>query len=57
MMKIYREEAFGQLVVVASFTAEREALEMANDTIYRLGRSEPRTSLERMGLLKESRLS
>jgi aldehyde dehydrogenase (NAD(P)+) len=56
-MKIYREQAFGPFVVVASFTAEGEALEIANDTIYRLGRSSPRTSLEHMGLLKESRLS
>ena len=36
-MRIYREEVFGPFVVIASFTAEDEALTRANDTAYGLG--------------------
>lgn len=36
-MKIYREEVFGPFVVIATFTTEEEALELANDTTYGLG--------------------
>lgn len=36
-MKIYREEVFGPFVVIASFSTEEQALEMANDTTYGLG--------------------
>jgi len=36
-MKIYREEVFGPFVVIASFSAEEEAVRMANDTTYGLG--------------------
>lgn len=36
-MKIYREEIFGPVAVIARFTTEAEALEMANDTEYGLG--------------------
>lgn len=36
-MKIYREEVFGPLVVVAAFKTEEEAVRMANDTTYGLG--------------------
>jgi aldehyde dehydrogenase (NAD+) len=36
-MRIYREEVFGPFVVIATFTTEEEALEMANDTLYGLG--------------------
>lgn len=36
-MKIYREEVFGPFVVIATFSSEEEALQMANDTIYGLG--------------------
>lgn len=36
-MRIYREEVFGPFVVIATFTTEEEAVEMANDTTYGLG--------------------
>ncbi|KAH7145509.1 aldehyde dehydrogenase domain-containing protein [Dactylonectria estremocensis] len=36
-MKIYREEVFGPLAVVSSFSTEDEAIERANDTFYGLG--------------------
>lgn len=36
-MKIYREEVFGPFVVIAPFSSEEDALEMANDTMYGLG--------------------
>jgi aldehyde dehydrogenase (NAD+) len=36
-MKIYREEVFGPFVVIATFSNEEEALQMANDTVYGLG--------------------
>ncbi|KAI8632581.1 aldehyde dehydrogenase [Xylariaceae sp. FL1651] len=36
-MKIYREEVFGPLVVIAAFKTEDEAIRMANDTTYGLG--------------------
>ncbi|RDL32083.1 putative aldehyde dehydrogenase [Venustampulla echinocandica] len=36
-MKIYREEVFGPFVVIASFSTEEEAVNMANDTMYGLG--------------------
>lgn len=36
-MKIYREEVFGPLVAISSFTTEEEAIERANDTFYGLG--------------------
>ncbi|KAJ9633796.1 mitochondrial aldehyde dehydrogenase [Coniosporium tulheliwenetii] len=36
-MRIYREEVFGPLVVISSFTTEEEAILRANDTTYGLG--------------------
>lgn len=36
-MKIFREEVFGPFVVIATFSSEEEALELANDTTYGLG--------------------
>ncbi|RSM06220.1 hypothetical protein CEP52_005855 [Fusarium oligoseptatum] len=36
-MKIYREEVFGPLVAISSFSTEEEAIERANDTFYGLG--------------------
>lgn len=38
-MKIYREEIFGPVVVISSFSTENEAVERANDTVYGLGAS------------------
>ncbi|KAI3571486.1 aldehyde dehydrogenase domain-containing protein [Fusarium oxysporum f. sp. albedinis] len=36
-MKIYREEVFGPLAAVSSFSTEEEAIRRANDTFYGLG--------------------
>lgn len=36
-MKIYREEIFGPIAVICSFSTEEEAVERANDSIYGLG--------------------
>ncbi|MCI5969022.1 aldehyde dehydrogenase family protein [Helicobacter sp.] len=36
-MKIFQEEIFGPVLAVTSFKDDREALEIANDTIYGLG--------------------
>ena len=37
-MRIFQEEIFGPVVSVTTFHDEDEALEMANDTLYGLGR-------------------
>jgi aldehyde dehydrogenase (NAD(P)+) len=36
-MRIYREEIFGPVAVIARFETEEEAIEMANDSTYGLG--------------------
>jgi aldehyde dehydrogenase (NAD(P)+) len=36
-MKIYREEVFGPLVTISSFSTEQEAIDRANDSFYGLG--------------------
>ncbi|KAF4999683.1 hypothetical protein FDECE_11437 [Fusarium decemcellulare] len=36
-MKIYREEIFGPIAAISSFSTEEEAVERANDTFYGLG--------------------
>lgn len=36
-MKIYREEIFGPVAAISSFSTEDEAIERANDTFYGLG--------------------
>ncbi|KAI2464486.1 aldehyde dehydrogenase [Annulohypoxylon bovei var. microspora] len=36
-MKIYREEVFGPFVVIVPFKTEKEAIAMANDTMFGLG--------------------
>jgi aldehyde dehydrogenase (NAD+) len=36
-MRVYREEIFGPVVVIASFATEDEAVEAANNTTYGLG--------------------
>jgi aldehyde dehydrogenase len=36
-MRIFQEEIFGPVLAVTTFTGEREALEIANDTMYGLG--------------------
>lgn len=38
-MKIYREEIFGPVVVISSFSTEAEAITRANDSTYGLGAS------------------
>lgn len=46
-MKIFREEVFGPFVVIASFSTEEEALDLANDTTYGLGSAVFTTDLTR----------
>lgn len=36
-MKVYREEIFGPVVVISSFSDEKDAIDRANDTTYGLG--------------------
>ncbi len=36
-MRIFQEEIFGPVLAVTTFNGEREALEIANDTMYGLG--------------------
>jgi aldehyde dehydrogenase (NAD(P)+) len=36
-MKIFREEIFGPCVAIVAFSAEEEAIQLANDTTYGLG--------------------
>ncbi|MFX4232131.1 aldehyde dehydrogenase family protein, partial [Aliarcobacter butzleri] len=36
-MRIFQEEIFGPVLAVTTFKDEKEALEIANDTIYGLG--------------------
>lgn len=46
-MRIYQEEIFGPFVVIATFTTEEEAIEMANNTTYGLGAAIFTKDLER----------
>jgi aldehyde dehydrogenase len=36
-MRVFQEEIFGPVLAVTTFRDEREALEIANDTVYGLG--------------------
>ena len=38
-MRIFQEEIFGPVLAVTTFKDEAEALEIANDTLYGLGRT------------------
>ncbi|KAF2123837.1 aldehyde dehydrogenase [Dothidotthia symphoricarpi CBS 119687] len=46
-MRIYKEEVFGPFVVIATFSSEEEAIDMANDSIYGLGAAIFTKDLER----------
>ncbi|KAI0521965.1 aldehyde dehydrogenase [Xylaria bambusicola] len=46
-MKIWKEEIFGPVVVIAKFTNEEEAIALANDTTYGLGAAVFTTNLEK----------
>lgn len=46
-MRIYQEEVFGPFVVIARFSEEKDAIEMANDTTYGLGSAVFTTNLTR----------
>ena len=46
-MRIYREEIFGPFVVIATFSREEEAVNMANDSIFGLGSAIFTKDLER----------
>lgn len=46
-MRIYREEIFGPVVTISSFSTEDEAINRANDTTYGLGASVFTKDLER----------
>jgi aldehyde dehydrogenase (NAD(P)+) len=46
-MRIYREEIFGPFVVIATFSSEEEAINMANDSILGLGSAIFTKDLER----------
>lgn len=46
-MRIYREEIFGPVVTISTFTTEEEAIDRANDTTYGLGASVFTKDLER----------
>ncbi|KAH7072314.1 Aldehyde/histidinol dehydrogenase [Paraphoma chrysanthemicola] len=46
-MRIYREEIFGPLVVIATLATEEDGIAMANDTIYGLGSAVFTRDLER----------
>jgi aldehyde dehydrogenase (NAD(P)+) len=46
-MRIYREEIFGPFVVIATFSSEEQAIEMANDSMYGLGSAIFTKDLER----------
>src|SRR5690625_5844368 len=43
-MRVFQEEIFGPVLSVATFKDKEEAMEIANDTLYGLGRSEEHTS-------------
>lgn len=45
--RIWREEIFGPVVVIAAFKTEEEAIELANDSLFGLGASIFTTDLER----------
>jgi acyl-CoA reductase-like NAD-dependent aldehyde dehydrogenase len=36
-MRVWKEEVFGPVLPVVTFTAEEEAIKLANDTMYGLG--------------------
>ena len=44
---VYRQEIFGPVAIVSSFSSEDEAIELANDSPYGLGGSVHTTDLER----------
>ncbi|CAI7629563.1 unnamed protein product [Penicillium viridicatum] len=46
-MRIYQEEVFGPFVVIARFSEEKDAIEMANDSTYGLGSALFTTNLTR----------
>ncbi|PIR03782.1 MAG: hypothetical protein COV59_03865 [Candidatus Magasanikbacteria bacterium CG11_big_fil_rev_8_21_14_0_20_39_34] len=46
-MRIWKEEVFGPLLPIISFTSEEEAIELANDTLYGLGSRVISKDLER----------
>lgn len=46
-MRIYQEEVFGPFVVIARFSTEEQAIDMANDTTYGLGSALFTTNLTR----------
>ncbi|RAR05838.1 aldehyde dehydrogenase [Stemphylium lycopersici] len=46
-MRIYREEIFGPFVVIATFSSEEQAVDMANDSIFGLGSAIFTKDLER----------
>ncbi|KAJ5968497.1 hypothetical protein N7501_004745 [Penicillium viridicatum] len=46
-MRIYQEEVFGPFVVIARFSEEKNAIEMANDSTYGLGSALFTTNLTR----------
>ncbi|KNG49089.1 aldehyde dehydrogenase aldh [Stemphylium lycopersici] len=46
-MRIYREEIFGPFVVIATFSSEEQAVNMANDSIFGLGSAIFTKDLER----------
>ncbi|MBA0790184.1 hypothetical protein Gohar_014849, partial [Gossypium harknessii] len=46
-MQIWREEVFGPVLCVKTFSTEEEALELANDTHYGLGAAVISNDLER----------
>ncbi|CAL2250381.1 unnamed protein product [Prunus armeniaca] len=56
-MSIWREEIFGPVLCVKTFTTENEAIELANDTDYGLGAAVISKDLERCERFTKVRLS
>lgn len=46
-MRVWREEIFGPVVVIAAFDDESDATNLANDSVYGLGASVLTTDLEK----------
>ncbi|KAE9610052.1 putative oxidoreductase [Lupinus albus] len=53
-MQVWREEVFGPVLCVKTFSTEEEAIDLANDTIYGLGSAVLSNDLERCERLSKA---